>query len=113
MKTLIEVEHLRKTYGSTVAVDEVSFEVAEGEIFGLLGPNGAGKTTTVEIGGLEPPTSAMRMPRSPKLSYIPTWPSRPIIADEDEGRKTNGVGGEVADLPAHSNCGSSFVPSLA
>jgi ABC-type multidrug transport system ATPase subunit len=48
MKTVIEVEHLRKTYGSTVAVDDVSFEVAEGEIFGLLGPNGAGKTTTVE-----------------------------------------------------------------
>lgn len=48
MKAVIEVERLRKTYGSTVAVDEISFEVAEGEIFGLLGPNGAGKTTTVE-----------------------------------------------------------------
>ena len=48
MKPVIEVEHLRKTYGSTVAVGGVSFDVAEGEIFGLLGPNGAGKTTTVE-----------------------------------------------------------------
>jgi ABC-2 type transport system ATP-binding protein len=44
----IEVSHLRKAYGSTVAVDDVSFTVAGGEIFGILGPNGAGKTTTVE-----------------------------------------------------------------
>jgi ABC-2 type transport system ATP-binding protein len=53
---IIEVDHLHKAYGSTVAVDDVSFEVAEGEIFGLLGPNGAGKTTTVEsIVGLRQP----------------------------------------------------------
>ena len=48
MKSVIEVEHLKKTYGSLVAVNDASFAVAEGEIFGLLGPNGAGKTTTVE-----------------------------------------------------------------
>ena len=47
---------MRKTYGSTVAVDEVSFEVNDGEIFGLIGPNGAGKTTTMEcIEGLRTP----------------------------------------------------------
>jgi len=45
---VISVDGLRKTYGSTVAVGDVSFTVARGEIFGLLGPNGAGKTTTVE-----------------------------------------------------------------
>jgi ABC-2 type transport system ATP-binding protein len=44
----IEVVALRKTYGSTVAVRDVSFAVGSGEIFGILGPNGAGKTTTVE-----------------------------------------------------------------
>jgi ABC-2 type transport system ATP-binding protein len=49
----IEVRNLRKTYGETVAVEDVSFTVHEGEIFGVLGPNGAGKTTTVEtIAGL-------------------------------------------------------------
>jgi ABC-2 type transport system ATP-binding protein len=49
MNAVIEVEGLTKRYGSRVAVDDVSFEVGEAEIFGILGPNGAGKTTTVEI----------------------------------------------------------------
>ncbi|GAA1184606.1 ABC transporter ATP-binding protein [Ornithinimicrobium humiphilum] len=52
------MEHLRMTYGTTVAVDDVSLTVAEGEVFGILGPNGAGKTTTVEsIAGLRVPDS--------------------------------------------------------
>ena len=56
MSAVIEVQHLHKSYGDTVAVDDVSFTVADGEIFGILGPNGAGKTTTVEsIEGLRTP----------------------------------------------------------
>ena len=54
---IIEVSKLRKTYGKRVAVDEVSFTVDRGEIFGIVGPNGAGKTTTVEsIIGLRKPS---------------------------------------------------------
>jgi ABC-2 type transport system ATP-binding protein len=48
MTAVIEVKNLHKTYGDTVAVDDISFTVRDGEIFGILGPNGAGKTTTVE-----------------------------------------------------------------
>ena len=56
MRPVIQVSRVRKTYGPTVAVDEVSFEVNDGEIFGLIGPNGAGKTTTMEcIEGLRTP----------------------------------------------------------
>jgi len=53
---VIHVDRIRKTYGRTVAVDDVSFDVQQGEIFGLIGPNGAGKTTTMEcVEGLRTP----------------------------------------------------------
>ncbi len=46
---MIKAENLKKYYGATVALDDVSFEVQKGETFGLLGPNGAGKTTTIKL----------------------------------------------------------------
>jgi ABC-2 type transport system ATP-binding protein len=53
---VIRVSGIRKAYGSTIAVDGVSFDVKDGEIFGLIGPNGAGKTTTMEcVEGLRKP----------------------------------------------------------
>ena len=55
---VIEARNLTKRYGVHVAVDDLSFEVRPGEVFGLLGPNGAGKTTTVlMLLGLTEPTS--------------------------------------------------------
>jgi len=55
-RPVIQVHGIRKVYGRTVAVDDVSFDVTEGEIFGLIGPNGAGKTTTMEcVEGLRRP----------------------------------------------------------
>ncbi len=60
---LLEGQHLRKSYGSTVAVDDVTVTVDAGEILGLLGPNGAGKTTTMMMlaGLLEPDAGSVRI----------------------------------------------------
>jgi ABC-2 type transport system ATP-binding protein len=63
---------MRKTYGSTVAVDEVSFDVQHGEIFGLIGPNGAGKTTTMEC------IEGLRTPDSGKISVLGLDPFRDV-----------------------------------
>ena len=58
MRPVVQVANVRKTYKSFVAVEDVSFEVYDGEIFGLIGPNGAGKTTTLEcVEGLRTPDS--------------------------------------------------------
>ena len=58
MTTMVEINNLRKTFGSIVAVDDVSFTVGKGEVLGFLGPNGAGKSTTMKmITGFLTPTS--------------------------------------------------------
>jgi ABC-2 type transport system ATP-binding protein len=58
MSNAVEVRELTRKFGDFTAVDRVTFEVREGEIFGFLGPNGAGKTTTIKmLAGLLAPTS--------------------------------------------------------
>ena len=91
----VEVAHLRKTYGSLVAVDDVSFSVAEGEIFGILGPNGAGKTTAIEcaIGLRQPDAGTIRL-----LGLDPR-------ADRDKVREIVGVQLQAGALPAKLRVG--------
>jgi molybdopterin-binding protein len=62
MKPIIELENIGKTYGTTIALQQVTLQIHEGEVFSLLGPNGSGKTTLLRImAGIEKPTSgAMR-----------------------------------------------------
>ena len=66
----IEVSGLRKCYGRTVAIDAVSFDVHDGEIFGLIGPNGAGKTTTLEC------TEGVRTPDAGRITVLGLDPAR-------------------------------------
>lgn len=60
---MLHIDHLSKTFDTIKAVDDISFEVAEGEIFGFLGPNGAGKTTTISMiaGVLKPDSGKIRI----------------------------------------------------
>ncbi len=76
----LEVSHIAKSFGSTQAVAEVSFEVERGEIFGLLGPNGAGKTTTIrmlldifkpESGAISILGGAMSEAKKNRIGYMP------------------------------------------
>src|SRR5687768_10193513 len=69
---VIHVSGLRKTYGRIVAVDDVSFAVGDGEIFGLLGPNGAGKTTTMEC------VEGVRAPDRGSVSVLGLNPRRDV-----------------------------------
>lgn len=71
---MLKFQNLSKRFGSIVAVDDLTFEVREGEVFGLLGPNGAGKTTTVNmaVGLLQPDAGAVQIgtlgsPDSPEV----------------------------------------------
>jgi len=63
-KTAINVRNLKKYYGETKAVDDISFNLMEGEVLAILGPNGAGKTTTVEM------LEGLRRPDSGTIEYF-------------------------------------------
>ncbi|MFC6085588.1 ABC transporter ATP-binding protein [Sphaerisporangium aureirubrum] len=86
---IIEITGLRKAYGGRVAVDDVSFTVAEGEIFGVVGRNGAGKTTTVEC------VSGLRVPDAGTISVAGLDPRR----DRAELRHSLGVQLQDCTLP--------------
>jgi ABC-2 type transport system ATP-binding protein len=73
-RPVIQVSGIRKTYGRTVAVEEVSFDVHDGEIFGLIGPNGAGKTTTLEC------IEGLRTPDRGVISVLGLNPFRDVVA---------------------------------
>src|SRR6266852_4334442 len=77
MRPVIQVSGVRKTYGPTVAVDEVSFDVNDGEIFGLIGPNGAGKTTTMEC------IEGLRTPDRGSISVLGLDPFRDVYKLQD------------------------------
>src|SRR5215216_6354278 len=72
--TAIHVASIAKAYGRTVAVDDVSFDVRAGEIFGLIGPNGAGKTTTMEC------VEGLRTPDRGSITVLGLDPRRHVYA---------------------------------
>jgi ABC-2 type transport system ATP-binding protein len=72
MTAVVSVAGARKAYGRTVAVDDVSFDVRDGEIFGLIGPNGAGKTTTMEC------VEGLRRPDRGSISVLGMDPIRDV-----------------------------------
>ena len=91
----VQIAHLRKTYRTLVAVDDVSFSVAEGEIFGILGPNAAGKTTTVEC------AIGLRSPDSGTIRLMGLDPQ----ADRDRVREIVGAQLQESAFPAKLRVG--------
>jgi ABC-2 type transport system ATP-binding protein len=87
--SIIEIQHLRKRYGDTVALEDVSLSIEEGEIFGILGPNGAGKTTLVES------ISALRRPDGGSIRVAGLDPLR----QRDQLRRKLGVQLQESALP--------------
>jgi ABC-2 type transport system ATP-binding protein len=103
----VTIKNLVKRYGTVLAVDDVSFSIHEGEIFGIIGPNGAGKTTTVEC------ISGIRVPDSGSISVYGFSPQR----DRDRIREFVGVQLQESALPPRLRVGealdlfASFYPS--
>ncbi|MCX8032490.1 MAG: ABC transporter ATP-binding protein [Thermoleophilia bacterium] len=98
MSIVVEVDGLRKTYGSVVAVDNLSFTVEEGEIFGIVGPNGAGKTTTVEC------VVGLRVPDDGLIRVLGLDPQ----ADRDRLREVVGVQLQESALPPRIKVGEAL-----
>lgn len=92
------MDRLHKQYGTTVAVDDVSFSITEREIFGIIGPNGAGKTTTVEC------ISGLRVPDSGSITVYGLNPKN----DREELRKYVGVQLQESLLPPRIKVGEAL-----
>ncbi len=91
MEAVVSVKNFRKVYGDFVAVDDISFEVEPGEIFGLLGPNGAGKTSTLEC------LEGIRRPDGGQLQVLGVDPSR----EPDKLNSLIGVQLQSSGLPGN------------
>ena len=81
MPPLLQIDHLAKAYGPVRAVQDISFSVRPGEIYGLLGPNGAGKTTTISM------ISGLLVPDGGSISIA----GRPLVADPQAAKRLMGV----------------------
>jgi ABC-2 type transport system ATP-binding protein len=104
---VVTVQNLVKRYGKFVAVNDVSFSIREGEIFGIIGPNGAGKTTTVEC------ISGLRVPDSGSIQVYGLSPQK----DRNKIREFLGVQLQESTLPPRAKVGeavrlfASFYPN--
>lgn len=94
----VRVAGLAKRYGDTIAVDEVSFEVQSGELFGVLGPNGAGKTTTLEC------LEGLRAPDAGNLQVM----GIDVVRDPAAARRLLGVQLQIAGLPTTMRVGEAM-----
>jgi ABC-2 type transport system ATP-binding protein len=97
-RAAVTITNLVKRYGGLVAVDDVSFSIQQGEIFGIIGPNGAGKTTTVEC------ISGLRVPDSGSISVYGLSPQR----DRDKIREFVGVQLQESSLPPRLRVGEAL-----
>lgn len=81
MQTILRADSLFKKYGSTIAVDNISFDICRGEIFGFLGPNGAGKTTTIKMmsGLLKPDSGSVSINSANHRTSIGICPQNIVI----------------------------------
>lgn len=105
---MLRIEHLSKVYGHTTAVNDLSFTVARGELFGFIGPNGAGKTTTIKMmTGLLAPTRGrvwiddIDLARQPQLAkqVIGFIPDRPYLYEKLTGREFLSFIGDLYGVP--------------
>jgi ABC-2 type transport system ATP-binding protein len=107
---MIEFDHVTRTYGSKVAVSDLTLAIPHGELFALLGPNGAGKTTTIRmlVGLLQPSRGAIRVCRAdvvrdPRAAHLHVGyvPDEPCLYDKLTGREFLWFIADMFGTPRH------------